>query len=68
MYFVMQTMAWMEFMLAAGVLAYEHFVLGGIRQELFIFIVFLANSLFRVFIISTRHGTTPPRVYRQSYH
>ena len=67
MYFIMQIMAWMEFMMAVGVLAYEHFVLGGIKQELFIFIVFIANSTFRLFIIATRHSTTPPRIYRQSY-
>jgi len=40
-----------------GYVLYDYYPLG----------FFLVQVLFRIFIISIRHGTTPPRVYRDMY-
>lgn len=54
-------------MIPATILVYEKVALGGIKQEIYPMILLVLHIMLRAAVISIRHATTPPRLYREYY-
>jgi hypothetical protein len=54
-------------MIPVGLLIYQRIKYGYIKMDLYPIILFAVMICFRIFIISIRHATTPPRVYRDMF-
>jgi hypothetical protein len=64
---IQASMNWLFLIIPAGMLLEQQIKSGSIRLTTFPLIIYICNITFRVFIVATRHGTTPPRVYRAMY-
>jgi hypothetical protein len=67
MYWMAQTMTWMMVVIPVGMVVYSKLKYDMVKFSLFPLSLTLGLTLFRIFIISIRHSTTPPRIYRDMY-
>jgi hypothetical protein len=58
---------WSMFVIPASILVYEKVVLKAIKQEIYPMILLVLHIVLRTIVISIRHATTPPRLYREYY-
>ena len=60
-------MNWMCTVVPIGMVIYSKIRYDTVKFECYTLGLMLGMVTFRVFIIAIRHGTTPPRVYRDMY-
>jgi hypothetical protein len=66
-FFVIQTFQYLNFLIPVSLLIYQKVRLGFIKMDLYPIILYAVMICYRIFIVSIRHATTPPRVYRDLF-
>lgn len=66
-FFMIQVMQYMLFAIPVALLIWQRIHYGRIKMDLYPLILYIIMTLYRIFIISIRHATTPPRVYREMF-
>jgi hypothetical protein len=63
-FFASQILQYLNFVIPVCLLIYQRLEYGYIKMDLYPIILLTLMGFLRIFIISIRHATTPPRVYR----
>ena len=66
-FFVIQVFQYLNFIIPLGLLIYQKVKFGFIKMDLYPIILYTVMICYRIFIISIRHATTPPRLYRDLF-
>ena len=66
-FFALQTVQYLNFVIPVGLLIYQRLKYGYIKMDLYPIILFAVMICFRILIITIRHATAPPRVYRDMF-
>ena len=60
-------MCYTMYIIPVIILIYERVTFGHIKQNLYPLLLYVIQALFRIYTVSVRHGTTPPRIYVDLY-
>lgn len=66
-FWVLQTLTWISVIIPIAMVAYSKLKYDTVKFSLYPLCLMLGMTLFRILIISIRHSTTPPRIYRDMY-
>ena len=64
---MLEYICYFMYIVPVAILCYEKKRYSNIQQDLYPMCFYIINIFFRIYIVSMRHGTTPPRIYRELY-